>query len=204
MTAIKTFASSVAEPLRDRAADDDVRRLGDLAGEACTRIDGYLEALQRFGELGAPVPRPSDLVALLREAIEGLPATEGARIGAAVDTPLPARVDASQMVFAFENVLAGMLAESAPAGRVKIAIEGGKALLFEADVGKSPLGKLRALLDEGAERALSWRLLLAAAACEKNGFEVEEELAGDTLQVRCRPADGEVETRDEQTHRTSR
>ncbi len=204
MTAIKTFASSIALPHAASAPDEDARRLGDLAGEACTRIDGYLEALQRFGELGAPVPRASDLIVLLREAVEGLPVPDGARTVASIDGSLPARVDASQMVFAFENVLAGMLAESAPTGGVRVSIEGGRGLLFEADVGKSPLGKLRALLDEGAERALSWRLLLASSACEKTGFQVEEELAGDALKVRLRPADGEVDTRDEQTHRTSR
>jgi hypothetical protein len=60
------------------------------------------------------------------------------------------------------------------------------------------------LLEEGEERAFTWRLLLAAAAAEKNGFVVEEEVAGDVLRVRCRPAGGEVETRDEQAHRTDR
>jgi DNA-binding NtrC family response regulator len=207
MTAIKTFASSFANPanpMASREADEDARRLGDLAGEACTRIDGYLEALQAFGELGQPSPRRSDLLALLKEAVEGLPDAEGSRVSPLTDTVLKAEVDPAQMVFAFENVLAGMLAESAPTGIVRVRADGEKGLVFEAPVGRGPIVKLRALLEEGADRAMSWRLLLAAAACEKNGFKVVEEIVGDTLIVRCRPEDGEVETRDEQTHRTSR
>ena len=200
MTAIKTFAGTLAA----LPADEDARRLGDLAGEACTRIDGYLEALQRFGDLGTPEPRIGDLVTMLREAIEGLSATDGDRVDVAVTEPMQARVDAAQMVFAFENVLAGMLAESAPDGRVRVTAERRNELVFEARVGRGPLGKLRALLDDGDDHAMSWRLLLAGAACERNGFEVDEAVAGDTVRVRCRPAHGEVETRDEQTHRTSR
>jgi hypothetical protein len=38
----------------------------------------------------------------------------------------------------------------------------------------------------------------------KNGFRVDEELAGDTLRVSCRPARGEVEGRNEQAYRTDR
>ena len=200
MTAIKTFAGTLAA----LPADEDARRLGDLAGEACTRIDGYLEALQRFGDLGTPEPRIGDLVTMLREAIEGLSATDGDRVDVAVTGPMQARVDAAQMVFAFENVLAGMLAESAPDGRVRVTAERRNELVFEARVGRGPLGKLRALLDDGDDHAMSWRLLLAGAACERNGFEVDEAVAGDTVTVRCRPAHGEVETRDEQTHRTGR
>jgi signal transduction histidine kinase len=199
MTAIKTFAGTLAA----LPADEDARRLGDLAGEACTRIDGYLEALQRFGDLGTPEPRIGDLVTMLREAIEGLSAADGERVDVAVTEPMQARVDAAQMVFAFENVLAGMLAESAPDGRVRVTAESHNELVFEARVGRGPIGKLRALLDDG-DHAMSWRLLLAGAACERNGFEVDEAVAGDTVRVRCRPAHGEVETRDEQTHRTGR
>jgi len=204
MTAIKTFASSFADPIASRQTDEDARRLGDLAGEACTRIDGYLEALQEFGELGQPSPRRSDLLGLVRAAVQGLPDAEARRVSPATDAVMPAEVDPAQMIFAFENVLAGLLAESAPEGQMRVRADGNRGLLFEARVGSGPIAKLRDLLEEGADRAMSWRLLLAAAACEKNGFEVVEEIVGDTLTVRCRPVDGEVETRDEQTHRTSR
>jgi hypothetical protein len=201
MTTIKTFAGTLGSV--GSTADDDVRRLGELASEACARIDGYLEALQRYGEMGAPVPRACDLASLARQAIDGRGGTEGTRARLALDQPLPARCDPEQMVYVIENILAALLSEAASDAVVAVSADRG-GLLFESRSGRGPVAKLRALLEEGEERAFTWRLLLAAAAAEKNGFVVEEEVAGDVLRVRCRPAGGEVETRDEQARRTDR
>jgi DNA-binding NtrC family response regulator len=201
MTTIKTFAGTLG--CVGSTADDDVRRLGELASEACARIDGYLEALQRYGEMGAPVPRACDLASLARQAIDGRGGTEEMRARLALDQPIPARCDPEQIVYVIENILAALLSEAASDAVVAVSADRG-GLLFESRSGRGPVAKLRALLEEGEERAFTWRLLLAAAAAEKNGFVVEEEVAGDVQRVRCRPAGGEVETRDEQAHRTDR
>jgi len=201
MTTIKTFAGTLGSVAS--TGDEDVRRLGDLASEACARIDGYLEALQRYGEMGPPAPRACDLVSLARQAIESRAGAERMRARLAIDAPVPARCDPEQMVYVLENIVAALLAEGAIDAPVTVRAERG-GLSFEMTSGRGPVAKLRALLEEGEDRAFTWRMLLAAAAAEKNGFVVEEEVAGDVLRVRCRPARGEVETRDEQAHRTDR
>jgi len=200
MTTIKAFAGTLGTA---GVTDDDVRRLGDLAAEACARIDGYLEALQRYGEMGTPSPRACDLTVLTREAIDGFRGEDANRTTLAADGPIPVRCDHEQMVYAIENILAALLAEAAADASVTVRAHRG-GLVFEAPSGRGPVTKLRALLDEGEERAFTWRLLLAAAAADKNGFLVEEEVAGDVLRIHCRPAGKEVETRDEQANRTDR
>jgi DNA-binding NtrC family response regulator len=200
MTTIKTFAGTLGSV---GVSEDDVRRLGDLAAEACARIDGYLEALQRYGEMGAPSAQACDLVALARQAIDGLGADEAGRVRLVAEGATPARCDREQMVYAIENVLAALLAEAAVGAPVTVRTDH-DGLVFEAPGGRGPVTKLRALLDQGDERAFTWRLLLAAAAADKNGFLVDEEVAGDVLRIRCRPAGREVETRDEQANRTDR
>lgn len=200
MTTIKTFAGTFGAL---GVSDDDVRRLGDLAGEACARIDGYLEALQRYGEMGSPSPHAGDLVTLVRRAIDARGAAEAKRTRAMLDTAIPVLCDPEQLVYVLENILAAIFAEAESGAVVTIRADRG-GLVFEAPGGHGPVTRLRALLDEGDERAFTWRLLLAAAAAEKNGFLVEEEVAGDVLRIRCRPAGGEVETRDEQANRTDR
>lgn len=201
MTTIKTFAGTLGSV--GSGADEDVRRLGDLAGEACARIDGYLEALQRYGEMGPPTPRACDLASLLRQALDARSGAEAVRVRLVVDVPVPARCDPEQMVYVLENIVAALLSEGAADAPVTVRAERG-GLSFEMTNGGGPVAKLRALLEEGDARAFTWRMLLAAAAAEKNGFIVEEEVAGDVLRVRCRPAGGEVETRDEQANRPDR
>jgi DNA-binding NtrC family response regulator len=200
MTTIKAFAGTLG---LSGVSDDDVRRLGDLAAEACTRIDGYLEALQRYGEMGAPSPRSCDLAVLARRAIDARDGESRGRVRLVIDGPIPARCDPEQMVYAIENIVAALIAEAAADAAVTVRADRG-GLAFEASSGRGPLTNLRALLEEGDERAFTWRLLLAAAAADKNGFLVEEEVAGDVLRIRCRPAGREVETRDEQANRTDR
>lgn len=201
MTTIKTFAGTLGSV--GSTADDDVRRLGELASEACARIDGYLEALQRYGEMGTPAPSACDLTSLARQAIDARGGAEEARAQLALDQPIRARCDPAQMVYVIENILAALFSEAASDAAVVVSADR-DGLLFESRSGRGPVAKLRALLDEGEERAFTWRLLLAAAAAEKNGFVVEEEVAGEVLRVRCRPAGGEVETRDDQARRTDR
>jgi DNA-binding NtrC family response regulator len=200
MTTIKTFAGTLGAV---GVSEDDVRRLGDLAGEACARIDGYLEALQRYGEMGAPLPRAADLAALARQAIGAYGSEAAKRVRLLLDSAIPVRCDPEQMVYVLENILAALLAEAAGGAPVTVRGERG-GLIFEASGGQGPVTKLRALLEEGDERAFTWRLLLAAAAADKNGFLVEQEVASDVLRICCRPAGGEVETRDEQANRTDR
>lgn len=201
MTTIKTFAGTIGGV--GSSEDEDVRRLGDMASEACMRIDGYLEALQRYGEMGAASPRSCDLAAIVRQAVGARGPEETSRASVLLDAPIPVRCDPEQMEYVVENILAAVLAEAAGDAAVVVRAERG-GVVFEARCGRGPVAKLRALLEEGEERAFTWRLLLAAAAAEKSGFLVEEEVAGDVLRVCCRPAGGEVETRDEQAHRTDR
>jgi hypothetical protein len=139
----------------------------------------------------------------VRQAVDGRGEADVARIRMTLGTSIPARCDPGQMGFVLENLLAAVLAEAAGDAGITVQEDHG-GLAFESRAGRGPVTKLRELLDEGDERAFTWRLLLAAAAAERNGFVVEEEVAGDVLRVRCRPAGGEVETRDEQANRTDR
>lgn len=201
MTTIRTFASTLEAV---RPADGAARRLGDLAGEACTRIDGYLETLQRYVDFAAPSPRSCDLVELARRALGGGDAEAGpGAFGAKASEPVRVECDPLQLEFVFENIAAALRAQGDPDASLTLRAQDG-AVALEAPRGRGAATKLRELVAEGSTGVLTWRLLLARAVAEKNGFVVEEDPGGDVLRIRCRPAGGEVESRNEQANRTDR
>lgn len=200
MTTIKTFASTVGGVSGD---PEDLRRLGDLAGEACTRIDGFLDTLQRYVDLPAPSPVECDVAEVARRAVEAAGEELAVTTRMVIDTPLRARCDPEQLQYAIENLVAALRSE-ADEGAALVLRSSRDGLVIETKAGRGAAAKLRELLGEGAERAKTWRLLLAATVAAKNGFRVEEEATGEVLRMSCRPVRGEVEGRNEQAYRTDR
>lgn len=196
MVAIKTFAGTIAE-------DEDGGGLGALAGDACERIDGYLEALHEFAEFEDPAPEKVQLAALLGEAVAELSADEPMRAVMDGGIDLEAECDPQQMRFVFENLLAAAVEEAAAGEAVRIRSGADRRIEFEARIGDGPSATLRKVLETGA-RPVSWRILLARAIARRNGFSVDVDLTDGAMSIRCRLSGGEEQTRGQQTNRFSR
>lgn len=198
MTAIHTFAHMIAE---GRESSDTTAELGALARQACSRLEGALEALQRYGAFGVPRPEPLDLSEIARSVVaeDGAPASQ---IKFADTEALAAQGDPAQLRFVVENLLAVASAEAGDGGNVIIGTERG-ALLFDVPAARGAVAKLHQL--SALERPpVSWRIVLARAIAGRNGFDVNVEGSADGMLIRCRPAGGEGEPRGQQQQQTDR
>jgi signal transduction histidine kinase len=195
MVAIKTFAGTIAA--------DEGGGLGALAGDACERIDGYLEALREYAEFEAPREEKVQLASLIGEAVSELSATEPMRAVMDGGIDLEAVCDPHQMRFVFENLLAAAVEEAAAGEAVRIRSGSSRQIEFEARIGDGPSATLRKVLEAGA-RPVSWRILLARAIARRNGFSVDVDLTDGAMSIRCRLSGGEEKTRGQQTNRFSR
>jgi DNA-binding NtrC family response regulator len=196
MVAIKTFAGTISE-------DEAGGGLGALAGDACERIDGYLEALREFAEFEEPAKEKVQLASLLGEAVAELSADEPMRAVMDGGIDLEAACDPRQMRFVFENLLAAAVEEAAAGEAVRIRSGADRRIEFEARIGDGPSATLRKVLEAGA-RPVSWRILLARAIARRNGFSVDVDLTDAAMSIRCRLSGGEEQTRGQQTNRFSR
>jgi signal transduction histidine kinase len=191
LTTIKTLAGTLTTA--DASASSS--ELVALAGEACERIEGSLEAMQEYAAFGAPRKQPGDVYALLRQSVE---ASDGAqRIRMLVQGALEIASDAEQMRFVFDNLIAAALAEAGRDGEVVVAAETGPIIVIRVPSARGAVAKLHRL-GSAQRQPVSWRIVLARAVAARNGWEVEVEAAADAIAIRCRPPGGEVGARDQQ------
>jgi signal transduction histidine kinase len=183
MTAIQTFAHVIAA---GRESADSAKELGALASDACSRLEGALEALQKYGSFGVPSPEPLDVAELARSVVaEDAEHASQASLGAT--EPFEVRADAAQLRFVVENLLAAALAEAGESGRVVIRTER-EALVLSVPAARGAVAKLHRLSER---QPVSWRIVLARAIAARNGFDVDVEGLADGMTIRCRPSGGE-------------
>lgn len=183
MTAIQTFAHVIAA---GRESAESAKELGALASDACSRVEGALEALQKYGSFGVPSPEPLDVAELARSVVaEDAEHASQASLGAT--EPFEVRADAAQLRFVVENLLAAALAEAGESGRVVIRTER-DALVLSVPAARGAVAKLHRLSER---QPVSWRIVLARAIAARNGFDVDVEGLADGMTIRCRPSGGE-------------
>jgi DNA-binding NtrC family response regulator len=192
MTAIQTFAQVIAA---GRESTDSAKELGALATDACSRLEGALEALQEYGSFGAPVPQALDVAEIAR-AVVADDAEHAPQTSLGATEAFSARADEAQLRFVVENLLAAALAEAGESGRVVVRTER-DALVFSVPAARGAVAKLHRL--NAVERQpVSWRIVLSRAIAARNGFDVDVEGSTDGMTIRCRSFGGEGGSRDQQ------
>ena len=196
LVAIKTFAGA-------SASGEASGELATLAGEACDRIDSYVEDLQRFGQFTVPTRQRVDMTRLVRLAAEAASGGQSERFVFEADKPVHTAVDAEQMRFVMENVFEACLQEVAVGANVVVRVDDSAAVSVVVSAGGGTSASLRRVL--GSKQELpSWRVLLAKQVAERNGFGVEVEAVGEQLAMHVSPLRGEEDSRGEQTGRINR
>jgi DNA-binding NtrC family response regulator len=198
MTAIKTFADMLSS---DAKATGSASELSTLASEACSRLAGYLEALQRYAGFGEPRAERLDALAILNDTVADRDAGDRVRIDVA--GALAVVCDREQLRFVLDNLVDAALAEVGERGVLVVAVEGGRTLTFGVTAAQGAVTKLRRL-GASERQPASWRVVLARAIARRNGCEVDVEASGDGMKIRCRLPGGEVGTRGKQTSRIDR
>jgi len=136
--------SSSAQLIDSKLAgtSDSVRQLLDIIQEESSRINGLVTDFIAFGRPAPPVPRPTDLRALLRRAadhVEGMARQQGTMLEVEEETtPLFAAVDGELMQQVLLNLLLNALAAVADDGLIRLRAyrDDARACLEVADNGR--------------------------------------------------------------------
>jgi hypothetical protein len=203
MVTIKTFADAVSA---DGPDSESARALGELAGEACERLDGYLETLGQYAEFRTPEPRLVEFIGALQRAIAERGGAAADRITVEADRPIETHFDPTQLRFVIDNLLETAFAELAGDAKIRVTAVDRRTVRFDVPIGGGPIAKLRRLVGPG-DKVPSWRLLLATAVARRNGSVVDVDVGESTMTIRCSllaKQRGEEGSRGEQTNRSNR
>ncbi|HXC51754.1 MAG TPA: hypothetical protein VN634_12765 [Candidatus Limnocylindrales bacterium] len=175
MSTIKTFAGLQA---------DGGGELAQLATMACEAIDGHLDLLQRYAELGTRLPDPAsvqqiDLVDVLGEAVETAGAESALEVAAR--GALRVRCDVAHARFIADSIVAECRSRaSEPAIPATADLATGRpAITIRIPVGGSAIDRLGKWLGDSE---MPWRLAIARDAARRAGFDLD-----------VRATDGDIE-----------
>ena len=189
MSTIKTFAG-----LQAATANEGDGELARLTMEACGRVDGLLEFLQRYAELSPSGTADIDLVEVLADA-----AGPDSPLEIAARAPLYVHADAGLARFV-ADALVEECRERAGQETAIADIEA-DSLALSIPTGKAAIDRLGKWV-EG--QSLPWRLALARDAARRAGGDLDFEPQDGELRLRWRLPLAKEETHGQQAGRTDR
>ncbi len=175
MSTIKTFAG----------LQSDGGELAQLATSACEAIDGHLDLLQRYAELGTRLPDPAaiqqiDLVDVLGEAVDTAGAESALEVAARGS--LRVRCDVAHARFIADSIVAECQSRASEPGTPAMAdlAASRSAITIRIPIGNSAIDRLGKWLGDGE---MPWRLAIAREAARRAGFDLDVRATGGDIEI---------------------